>query len=191
MRVIGGTHRGRRLAAPRGDATRPTSDRVREAVFSRIESTASYALSGPALDLFAGSGALGIEALSRGAPHATFIERDRTALSCLRSNLESLGLVASATVLAGDARSFMRRAAPPGGPFSLLFLDPPYRIDKSEVRSAVVTLARTGAVTAGTLVVWEHATTEVPEWPEGFGDLGARRYGDTTVSMARLEGGDG
>jgi len=189
MRVIGGTYRGRRLAAPRGTVTRPTSDRVREAVFSRIEAAAADALSGTVLDLFAGSGALGIEALSRGAHAATFIERDRGARACLRANLASLGLLDVSTVLPGDARTVAARGALPGAPFSLLLVDPPYGLDKSEVRRTIEALVESGALAARALVVWEHASSDAPDWPRGFDDLGARQYGDTTVTMARLEGG--
>jgi 16S rRNA (guanine966-N2)-methyltransferase len=189
MRVVAGTHRGRRLVAPKGDRTRPTSDRVREAVFSRLEA-AGLADGGSVLDLFAGSGALGIEALSRGAAHVTFVERDRAALAALRSNLDALGVTGCSTVIAGDALSVPVRGRVPGAPFSLLFLDPPYRIDKSEVSDAVVRLATGGALADGALLVWEHASADKVTWPPALDDLGARRYGDTTVSIARLSKGE-
>lgn len=184
MRVIAGIHRGRSIAAPPGTTTRPTSDRVREALFSRIE-----AVHGPlpedssCLDLFAGSGALGIEALSRGVGHVTFVERDRGALAVLRANLESLGLGDRSIVLPGDSFHLTMRGAIPGAPFALLFLDPPYRINESEVSQAVERVASVGSLAEGALVVWEHGSSADVEWPAGFEDLGRRRYGDTTVSM--------
>ena len=121
MRVIAGAHRGRRLQAPRGDATRPTSDRVREALFSILGDVTGLTV----LDLFAGSGALGIEALSRGAGPAVFVERAAPALTALRGNLDALGL--EAHVHRGDARAFLRDASSAGRSYDLVFLDPPYR----------------------------------------------------------------
>jgi len=191
MRVIAGTHRGRRIAAPPGTATRPTSDRVREALFSRIEAVhGPFPEESTGLDLFAGSGALGIEALSRGLGRVTFIERDCAALTALRSNLDSLGLAGRSTVLRGDAFSLAQRATLPGAPFALLFVDPPYRIDESEVRQSIQRVASDGSLAGGALVVWEHSSSAVVEWPAGFEDLGARRYGDTTVSMGIARRGE-
>ena len=128
MRVVGGRHRGRPLAAPRGDTVRPTSDRAREALFN-ILSHGEFAAAGSpfadenVLDAFAGTGALGIEALSRGASRAAFIETDREALSALRRNLAALDEEDSADIVAGDA------TRPPRAPsvYALAFLDPPYR----------------------------------------------------------------
>jgi len=162
---------------------------VREAVFSRLEA-AGLANDGSVLDLFAGSGALGIEALSRGAAHVTFVERDRAALAALRSNLDALEVTDCSTVLAGDALYVVTRDRVPGAPFSLLFLDPPYRIDKSEVRNAVVRLATGGGLADGALLVWERSSADEAMWPPSLDDLGARRYGDTTVSIARFSKGE-
>lgn len=191
MRVIAGTHRGRRIAAPPGTATRPTSDRVREALFSRVEAVyGPFSKDATGLDLFAGSGALGIEALSRGLGRATFVERDRAALAALRANLQSLELTERSTVLEEDAFRLTRRALPPGGPFALLFVDPPYRIDESEVRQSVESLASHGSLAEGALVIWEHSSSAEVVWPDGFEDLGARRYGDTTVRMGTVRRGE-
>src|SRR5437763_2820706 len=121
MRVIAGTYGGRRLVAPRGAATRPTADRVREALFSALGDVSELTV----LDLFAGSGALGIEALSRGAATATFVERGRPALAALRANLEALRV--EAEVVPGDAAAFVRNAARDGRAYDLVFVDPPYR----------------------------------------------------------------
>ncbi len=189
LRVIAGTHGGRRLVAPRGLATRPTSDRVREALFSRLASMLGPDLGRPSvLDAFAGSGALGIEALSRGADHATFVERDRHALSALRHNLDTLELHGRATVIPGELLVHLSRRSIAGGPFSLLFIDPPYRINKSEVRRAVVALAELGVLSPHAVVVWEHDAAESPEWPSAFEPVGERRYGDTIVDIAIWRG---
>ncbi|MDF1542527.1 MAG: 16S rRNA (guanine(966)-N(2))-methyltransferase RsmD [Anaerosomatales bacterium] len=186
MRIVAGTYRGRRIHAPSGTVTRPTSDRVREALFSRIEATAGpFDGEWSALDLFAGSGALGIEALSRGAGHVTFVERDRSALRVLRSNLESLHLTGRSTVLSGDSFRLVSHAGLSGAPFSLLFLDPPYRIDESEVRKAIDRLVSLETLLLDALVVWEHSSSAHALWPEGFDDLGSRRYGDTAVTLGR------
>jgi 16S rRNA (guanine966-N2)-methyltransferase len=189
VRVIAGTHGGRRLNAPPGQKTRPTSDRVREALFSRIEAVLGHIPPAPVLDLFAGSGALGIEALSRGASNATFVERDRAALATLRSNLDGLQLASRAAIIPGDVVDKVKRGVLVAGPFALLFLDPPYRIDQSEVRRLIELLMDRGLLVEGALVVWEHSSSDDVMWPEALTDLGSRRYGDTTVSMSRLEGG--
>lgn len=187
VRVIAGTHRGRRIVAPKGYATRPTADRVREALFSRLGSM--DAVSGASvLDAFAGAGALGIEALSRGAAAALFVERDRAALAALRGNLDTLGLASSSAVIAGDVFATARRGRLPGAPFALLFLDPPYRIDKAEVRGLIETLIDTGALAQGAVAVWEHDSNECPSWPTGMTDAGTKRYGDTSVSLGIWEG---
>ena len=117
MRVVAGEFKGRRLHAPRGAGTRPTADRVREALFSMLGDVSGARV----LDLYAGSGALGIEALSRGAASATFVERDRHALAALRRNLEAVG--APAEVIPRDVERFLAR---PAGTFDLVFCDPPY-----------------------------------------------------------------
>ncbi|MDY0087893.1 MAG: 16S rRNA (guanine(966)-N(2))-methyltransferase RsmD [Coriobacteriia bacterium] len=191
MRITGGVLRGRRIKAPGGAVTRPTADRVREAMFSRIEALFEGGIDEACvLDLFAGSGALGAEALSRGASRATFYERDRRAYVTLQENLEALGLEDRATAIHSDPLTRLRSAPPPGGPFSLLFLDPPYRIVKSEVTRAIMRLADAGALSPGAMVIWEHASADEPAWPAAsFEGLGSRRYGDTTVSMARYKRG--
>jgi 16S rRNA (guanine966-N2)-methyltransferase len=121
MRIVAGQWGGRRLIAPPGRTTRPTSDRVREALFSILGPLDGERV----LDLFAGSGALGLEALSRGAAHGVFVERDRAALGALRANVEALG--ADARVIAGDAGRFLDSAGESGAHYDLVFLDPPYR----------------------------------------------------------------
>jgi 16S rRNA (guanine966-N2)-methyltransferase len=123
MRVIAGTHRGRTLKAPPGESTRPTSDRVREALFSILGDRVRDAR---VLDLFAGSGALGLEALSRGASAATFVDDDPKAIAAVKANLETLKAVAE--VRRGDALRFLTGASRTGAQYDLVFLDPPYRL---------------------------------------------------------------
>jgi 16S rRNA (guanine966-N2)-methyltransferase len=122
VRVVAGELRGRRIEAPPGNDTRPTTDKVREAVFNALGSL-DLVRDARVADLFAGSGALGIEALSRGAAHCTFVERDRSALRVLRDNLEHLGVADRARVVPGDA------IATAGGDFDLVLADPPYQFD--------------------------------------------------------------
>ncbi|MBE0476247.1 MAG: 16S rRNA (guanine(966)-N(2))-methyltransferase RsmD [Coriobacteriia bacterium] len=191
MRIVAGRWRGRRLSAPRGRLTRPTSDRVREAVFSVLTSQLGPDLAAAGvLDLFAGSGALGLEALSRGAAAATFVERDPAALMALLANIEALEAGGRARVVAADAAAAVRRPLP-GAPYSLLFLDPPYRIEPAEVGRAVEHLARAGALKRGAVAVWEHAAERRPEWPGGFAPEEPRRYGRTSVAIAAYTGGAG
>jgi 16S rRNA (guanine966-N2)-methyltransferase len=175
MRVIAGELGGRRLRAPRGDATRPTSERVREALFSMLGDLAGARV----LDLFAGSGALGIEALSRGAAAATFVERSPRALAALRANIEALGLAGRARVLEGDAVAALRGR----GEYDLVFLDPPY----AAAGSLEGPLARglPGLLAAGARIVSESdrrrpLELELPLMRE-------RRYGDTIIRIHHTE----
>jgi 16S rRNA (guanine966-N2)-methyltransferase len=181
MRVIGGRYGGRRLEAPEGSATRPTSDRVREAVFSML--AALGGLDGVrVLDLFAGSGALGIEAVSRGATHVTFVELDDPALTVLRANLAVLGLGPPvARVRAGDAVAALGAAGAAGDRFDLAFLDPPYA-DAAEL-GPVLDAALDSVLAGGALVVSESdrrspLELELPLERE-------RRYGDTVIRIYR------
>ncbi|MBI5231783.1 MAG: 16S rRNA (guanine(966)-N(2))-methyltransferase RsmD [Coriobacteriales bacterium] len=190
MRIVAGSFRGRRLEAPKGRDTRPTTDRVREALFSTLTSLLGPALGDASvLDAFAGSGALGLEAISRGARSATFIERDRAALAALRANIESLALSERTQVVAGDALASRRIERLPGRPFSLLLLDPPYRIDPTAVRGYLTALADLGALDEDAVVTWEHATGERPPWPDGFVPVTTKRYGSTEIDVARWERG--
>ncbi len=192
MRIVSGKWGGRPVSAPKGTVTRPTSDMVRQAVFSSLVSELGQDLGGGAvLDAFAGTGALGLEALSRGASRAVFVERDRKTLRVLKANLAALGAGPEAKVVSADVFSLAASAHMPGRPFSLLFLDPPYRIQTAQVAGLLSTLRASGAVENGALVVWEHSAETVPSWPEGFAPRPARRYGTTTVSVAVCVGGDG
>ncbi|MEP6865701.1 MAG: 16S rRNA (guanine(966)-N(2))-methyltransferase RsmD [Deltaproteobacteria bacterium] len=173
MRIVGGSLGGRVLRAPPGAATRPTSEKVREAIFNILPDVAGAHV----LDLFAGSGALGIEALSRDATHVTFVDFAKQPLQIIRGNLKELGLDPRATVVNGDA---VAAAARPGqAPWDLVFIDPPYATDLA-IR-AVQALAH---LAPGATIVIEHDRRHAP--PEHLGSLvrsDERRYGDTLVSF--------
>ena len=188
MRIIGGRHRGRRLLAPPGDAVRPTSDRAREALFN-ILSHGRLAESGlpfvdmAVLDAFAGIGALGLEALSRGAAEAVFIEHDRAALATLRRNIEALGETASTRVVPGDATRPPRAATA----CAVAFLDPPYR--SGLAGPALAALAGAGWLTPEALVVIETAAREGLAPDGGFTVLDERVYGAARLVFLRRGGG--
>ena len=177
VRIIGGTHRGRTLRAPHGRATRPTSDRVREALFSILGDVTGLDV----LDLFAGSGALGLEALSRGARSATFVEKARPAVLALAANARALGVEDQVTVVAGDVSAPVRG----GRTYGLVFLDPPY--DWSGVPLVLKGLVTSGALVPGAWVVVEHATRDpAPVAPGPLEHRFDRTYGDTTLTFYRL-----
>lgn len=179
MRVIAGAAGGRPLRAPKGDRTRPTSDRVREAVFNALGSRLDWA-GVRVVDLFAGSGALGIEALSRGADSAVFVDHDPGARRTIAENLDVTGFTGRATVLAGDAVAAAAAFGP--GSVDVAFCDPPYRFDGWA--PLLDGLARAGVG----LVVLE-SDHEVA-LPDGWGSLRTKRYGSTVVLFARPGGGD-
>jgi 16S rRNA (guanine966-N2)-methyltransferase len=173
VRVIAGTHRGRRLVAPPGLDTRPTSDRVRESLF---------AILGPldgerVLDLFAGSGALGIEALSRGAASVLFCDCSRPAVAAVRQNLDALGL--DGEVVCDDARRVLRNAHAHGAAYDLIFLDPPYR--QAERWAADLSAARPAILTTGGRVVSESDRRAALDLELPLAD--ERRYGDTLIRI--------
>ncbi len=162
MRIVAGTWRGRALLAPPGDATRPTADRVRQALFDMLLHApwgGRAAIEGAqVLDVFAGTGALGLEALSRGAAFATFIEHDRAALAALRANIAALRAEGRTAVLAADALAVAARVAPGAMAGSLVFLDPPYGGEL--VPRALAQLTAGGWIAAGALIVAETARGE-------------------------------
>lgn len=180
MRIVGGKHRGKRLASPEGRLIRPTSDRVREAVFN-ILAHGSPALPEGAevLDVFAGTGALGLEALSRGAARTGFIENNHHSLVCLTDNIKSLG--------EGERTSILRRSALHPGPApracDLAFLDPPYH--QALAGSALQALADNGWLADGATLVVELGADETLEPPEGFEQTDQRGYGATRVIYLR------
>jgi len=184
MRISGGVHRSRQLVSPRGAATRPTSDRVREALFSILDSRGAIA-GARVIDFYAGTGALGLEALSRGAAHATFVENDRRALEALARNIDALrerprtrvvpqAVARAAVTLAGEGAT-------------LVFCDPPYAdVTRAEgVAKLLGALEADGVLRDGALVVLEHATRDKLSLPTGAKLLAddTRAYGDTTLSF--------
>jgi 16S rRNA (guanine966-N2)-methyltransferase len=187
MRIVAGAWRGRAIVAPKGTDTRPTSDRVREAVFSAMHSRMGTLEGVTVLDPFAGSGALAFEALSRGSARAVVIENDRQARDAIVRNATALDCAGRVSIFSGDAFRIARDGVV-GGPFALLFLDPPYKIMPAQVSRLLDDLAARGVLDAGALVVYEHARREVPVWPEGFVACGDRAYGTTSVSYATYEG---
>ncbi|MBF6618682.1 MAG: 16S rRNA (guanine(966)-N(2))-methyltransferase RsmD [Patulibacter sp.] len=176
MRIVAGEHRGRRLTAPSGSGTRPTGDRVREALFSILGPMAGLRV----LDLFAGTGALGLEALSRGAEHAAFVERDRHALAALRQNIEALRVAAdTVSVHPRDAAAFLRDAAAAGDAYDLVLLDPPYRdVDRL---APVLDAGLRPLLREGTRVVAETDRRQPLRLGLPLGD--ERRYGDTLIRI--------
>lgn len=191
MRIVGGEWRGRAIEAPQGrDVTRPTTDRVREAVASMLLSARDLTLEGArVLDAFAGSGALGLELLSRGAAWCTFVDRDRESAERVGRNARSLGADRSRhAVLRGDVERLALRGSVSGGPFDILVLDPPYADDASWVASIVDALAKGGALAPGALVLYERAATApVLELP-CLEPCKSKRYGQTAVDLLRLRG---
>jgi 16S rRNA (guanine(966)-N(2))-methyltransferase RsmD len=179
VRIVAGSLGGRVLRAPPGAATRPTSEKVREALFAILPDVTGAHV----LDLFAGSGALGLEALSRGAAHATFVDSARPALAAVRHNLEALGVGDRATVLAGDAVALARRH-PPAAPWQIVFVDPPYASDLAERSVEAIPAAH---LAQDAVIVIEHDRRNTP--PEAIGSLlrtDQRRYGDTLISFYRV-----
>ncbi|GFE64756.1 16S rRNA (guanine(966)-N(2))-methyltransferase RsmD [Litoreibacter roseus] len=183
MRIVAGRFRGRALAAVgKGDAAahlRPTADRVRESLFNvlgggKFAGTLEHAR---VLDLFAGTGALGLEALSRGADHVTFVDSGRKALALLRENIRLLDVEADARVLTSDARRLPQASAP----CDLIFLDPPY--GQNLGKPALAKAAEMGWIDANALVVWEEKSPQ--DAPEGYTREDNRRYGDTHISIMR------
>lgn len=169
MRVVAGDLRGRRIESPTGDATRPTTDKVREAVFNALVSLGAVE-GARVLDLFAGTGAMGIEALSRGAAHCTFVENDRAALAVLRTNIDKLGVGQRSTVVSGDAAS----ALVGGHTADIVIVDPPY---------GFADWGRVLANVGDALVIIESgAPVSVPG---GWECLRERRYGRTNVAFLR------
>jgi 16S rRNA (guanine966-N2)-methyltransferase len=178
VRIVAGSLRGRVLRAPTGAATRPTSEKVREAIFAILPDVGGARV----LDLFAGSGALGLEALSRGAVHATFVDAARAALTAVRTNVRALGLEDRSAIVQADAVAFAARAA--ASPWDVVFVDPPYA---SELAIRAVGAIPAANLNENAVIVIEHDRRNSP--PETIGSLlqtDQRRYGDTLVSFYRV-----
>ncbi len=194
MRVIAGLYRGRQLTAPPGLSTRPILDRVKVAVFDWLGSLLDMPGSLPpitVLDIFCGGGSLGIEALSRGAAHCTFIELDRAAIACLRRNIETLRIPpTSVRVLSENAERFRAAPPPPATAYDLIFLDPPYHLSEGLSPESIMwrLLKRMGAgdsIAPHTLAIWRHdaKVTLPPMLPGGWQSSERRVWGSMAVTM--------
>ena len=182
-RIIAGEAGGRRLSVPAGDAVRPTSDRVKESLFAALGP--GRLVGARVLDLYAGSGALGLEALSRGAAEAVFVDRDRAAGRAILANIESLGF-GDRAVLRQRPVATLLAGGPESPPFDLALLDPPYDTPAVEVDSALRLLVEAGWLTPEATVVVERAGDSAPlTWPAGWGSTWERCYGDTLVLFAQ------
>lgn len=185
MRIVGGRWRGRQIEAPEGrGTTRPTTDRTREQIASMILSARGLDLSGDSvLDAFAGSGAMGLELLSRGAAQATFCDRDRRAAARVRRSAEALGARPEEfRALAGDVFALAGRGLV-GAPFDVVFLDPPYAVAAERVSALVDELARTGQLAAGAVVVYEHAAETGGLTCEGLALAKSKKHGICAVEL--------
>ncbi len=176
MRIIAGSARGRPISAPRGQDTRPTQDYVRESLFNILQ---LYVPDARVLDLFAGSGALGLEALSRGAETAVLADAAAEAIACIRRNVDTLGFADRATVSRGDWQATLHRLAGEGKSFSLVFLDPPYLMENTAEQCA--RMADLHLLENGALVVIEHRHGCAPAPDARFAQRDVRRYGDTEI----------
>lgn len=186
-RIIGGSAGGRKLRTPSGDATRPTSDRVREALFSALEAQLGSLHGLRFLDLYAGSGAVGLEAASRGAAAVTAVESDRRTAAVIAGNARALGfaveVVAHPVVRALGGR--------PVAPYDVAFLDPPYPLPEAEVVEALRLLVEGGWLSAGAVVVVERSARSVePAWPSGLGSRREKKYGETVLWYLRRANDD-
>jgi 16S rRNA (guanine966-N2)-methyltransferase len=178
-RVIAGEAGGRRLAVPGGRETRPTSDRAREGLFATISSIVGSLAGARVLDLYAGSGAVGLEALSRGAGHVLLVESGARAGRVIRQNIDALGLPGAQVVLDRVERVLAR--GPEGGRYDIAFADPPYALPGEEVSAMLAALADRAWLAPGALVIVERATRSGPvRWPAGYVPDRVRRYGEAT-----------
>ncbi len=186
-RIVGGVWGGRRLATPHGEVTRPTSEKVRAALASSLFATGGL-VGARVLDLYAGSGALGLELVSRGASSAVFVERDRAALAALRQNVDLLG-GPGLTVLPGDVAGVVGRAVVSGtafGPFDVVVADPPYDVGSEDLMRMFTGLRAAGALAAhADLIVERGRKAGEPSWPAPLEGVRSRRYGDTLLCYGR------
>ncbi|MEV4538339.1 16S rRNA (guanine(966)-N(2))-methyltransferase RsmD [Asanoa sp. NPDC049518] len=183
-RIVAGTLGGRRLAAPPGAGTRPTSDRVREALFSSIDSMVD--LDGARFaDLYAGSGAVGLEALSRGAAHVLLVESDARAARTIQVNLTTLRAEPAARLVVDRVAAVLGRG-PDGDPYDVVFADPPYAVDDEEIAATATALVRGGWLAEDALLIFERSSRSgPPPQVEGVTSVRSRRYGETTLWYGR------
>jgi 16S rRNA (guanine966-N2)-methyltransferase len=185
-RIVAGVYGGRRLSTLAGQQTRPTSDRVREALFSSLASEHGGDLVGLRFaDLYAGSGAVGLEAVSRGAAYAVLIESDPKAARVIRANIAALGAGGTAELLAAKVTAAVA-GPPPGGPFDVIFADPPYAVSEDELKTVLDGLAGQGWLAEEATVVIERARrSPEPPWVQHITGERSRRYGETTLWYGR------
>ncbi|MDG4759610.1 16S rRNA (guanine(966)-N(2))-methyltransferase RsmD [Micromonospora sp. WMMD710] len=183
-RIVAGSLGGRRIAAPPGAGTRPTSDRVREALFSAVESEVD--LDGARFaDLYAGSGAVGLEALSRGARHVLLVESDPKAARVIRENVTTLRAGSAVRLVTGKVATVLA-AGPDGDPYDVVFADPPYAVPDAEITALLTTLVDGGWLAPDALVVVERSRrTREFDWVDGITPQRSRRYGETTLWYGR------
>lgn len=188
-RIIAGTLGGRLLAVP-PKGTRPTTDRVREAIFSRLDHE-NQVRGAWVLDAFAGSGALGLEALSRGAKRAVFVESNPAAVAVIRANAETLGVTRATEVARDKVLPWLGRSSRPVdlATFDLALVDPPYDLPGVELNATLAALIRRLTPGAAVVVEWS-SRSEPPAWPRGLVQMGTKRYGETTVHYAVASGED-
>lgn len=187
MRIVSGIHKGRALQTPKDNAIRPTTDRVREAIFNVLtHSGDGFDFAGVrVLDLFAGTGALGLEALSRGAKFTLFIEENAAARGLIRTNAETLGATGTSKIWRRDASRLSQREGIPG--FDLVFADPPY--NKGLGNGALSSLVAGDWLNPGAMIVVEEAKTAMLEWPAQLSLTTQKNYGDSTIYFLKLEVG--
>ncbi|MCW6009117.1 16S rRNA (guanine(966)-N(2))-methyltransferase RsmD [Micromonospora sp. CPCC 205371] len=183
-RIVAGLYGGRRLAVPPGVATRPTSDRVREALFSALGSLVD--LEGARFaDLYAGSGAVGLEALSRGAAHALLVESDARVARVVRANIAALGVGGAARLVTGSVSAVLA-AGPEGGGYDVVFADPPYAVPDDDITAMMSALVNGDWLAADAVVVVERSSRTGPvAWVPGITEERSRRYGETTLWYGR------
>jgi 16S rRNA (guanine966-N2)-methyltransferase len=183
-RVIAGSAGGRRLAVPPGSTTRPTSDRAREALFSTLESLLHSLTGARVLDLYAGSGAVGLEALSRGAKHVRLVESDTRAARTAQANVAAVGLPGA--VVSRDRVERVVAGPAPAAAYDVVFADPPYELADGDLRAVLVALVDGGWLRAGSVLAVERATRGGElAWPDGIEPLRSRRYGEATLWYGR------
>jgi len=187
-RIIAGTAGGRRLRTPRGTSTRPTSDRVREALFSAVDSALGSITGLRFLDLYAGSGAVGLEARSRGAGVVTLVEQDRRTAALIRENADTLAFKGVEVLPLPVTRAL---AQPPRAPYDIVFLDPPYSLPDADLGHVLRQLTGNGWLVDAALVVVERSARDAdPHWPAGYVVERARTYGETALWYGHAAGSD-
>ena len=180
--MIAGTARGRRLVAPEGDHVRPTKDIARESMFNALDARGAL-VDAVVLDLYAGTGALAIEAMSRGATSAVVVERDRSALEAIRTNVEVLGDGPRVDIVAREVSRFLSGGAPADGPFDVVFVDPPYNTADADITDVLAVLAAPGWLAPGAIVSVERPRRNPVIAPPGLSTGWERTFGDTLLTF--------